>query len=120
MKRLNALLFYFTMAAVLVTAGCSSWVFKIDIPQGNFLDEKDVAKLRVGMSKEQVVFVLGNPVLRDSFEKDIFYYVYEMKRGMKSRGDDFKKDLIIEFDNGKLTKITGDFEVSDDFDNPLE
>lgn len=120
MKRFNALLFYCTMAAVVATAGCSSWVFKIDIPQGNFLDEKDVAKLRVGMSKEQVVFVLGNPVLRDSFEKDIFYYVYEMKRGMKSRGDDFKKDLIIEFDQDKLTKITGDFEVSEDFDKPLQ
>lgn len=98
---------------------CSSWVFRIDIPQGNFLDEQDVEKLRIGMTKEQVIFVLGNPVLRDSFNQDTFYYVYEMKRGMKSRGEDFRKDLIISFAEGKVTDVTGDFELSEDFQTPL-
>ena len=120
MNKLKALLFSLAIASTITLSGCSSWIFRIDVPQGNFLDEQDVEKLRVGMSKEQVIFVLGNPVLRDSFDKDIFYYVYEMKRGMKSRGEDFKKDLIIEFQNDKLAKVSGDFEVSEDFDKPLE
>jgi len=100
-------------------SACSSWVFRIDVPQGNFLDEQDVEKLRIGMTKEQVIFVLGNPVLRDSFNKDTFYYVYEMKRGMKSRGEDFRKDLIISFNDDKVSEVTGDFELSEDFNIPL-
>jgi len=100
-------------------SACSSWVFRIDVPQGNFLDEQDVEKLRIGMTKEQVIFVLGNPVIRDSFNKDTFYYVYEMKRGMKSRGDDFRKELVINFSSDKISKVTGDFELSEDFNIPL-
>ena len=34
------------------TVGCSNWIYRIDVPQGNFLDERDVEKLRVGMTKE--------------------------------------------------------------------
>ncbi|UAA39881.1 outer membrane protein assembly factor BamE [Paraneptunicella aestuarii] len=119
----NIKAFLFTLSVIAGTtslSACSSWVFRIDIPQGNYLEAKDVEKLRIGMTKEQVVFVLGNPVLKDSFEKDIYYYIYEMKRGMKSRGEDFRKDLVIEFENDKVAKVTGDFELSEDFNTPLE
>lgn len=106
--------------AISSLSACSSWVFRIDIPQGNFLDVKDVEKLRIGMTKEQVVFVLGNPVLRDSFDNDTFYYVYEMKRGNKSFGEDFRKELIIQFEEDKIANVTGDFELSEDFHTPLQ
>jgi outer membrane protein assembly factor BamE len=46
--------------------------------------------------------------------------VYEMKRGMSKRGEDFKKDLILNFKDGKLIKVTGDFELSEDFNVPLD
>lgn len=101
-------------------SACSSWVFRIDIPQGNFLDDRDVEKLRIGMTKEQVIFVLGRPVVKDSFDHDVFYYVYEMKRGMKSRGEDFKKELIVHFEDDKIAKVSGDFELSEDFNTPLD
>lgn len=112
-----------TLAFVLAISSlsaCSSWVFRIDIPQGNFLDIKDVEKLRIGMTKEQVVFVLGNPILRDSFNKNTYYYVYEMKRGMSGYGEDFRKELIIQFEEDKIAKVTGDFELSEDFNTPLQ
>lgn len=108
------------LLAVSTLSACSSWVFRIDIPQGNFLDVKDVEKLRIGMTKEQVVFVLGNPVLKDSFNKNTFYYVYEMKRGMRGRGEDFRKELVIEFQEDQIAKVTGDFELSEDFNTPLQ
>lgn len=110
------------LAIVLATSSlsaCSSWVFRIDVPQGNYLDIKDVEKLRIGMTKEQVSFVLGNPVLRDSFDNDTYYYVYEMKRGSVSRGEDFKKELIVKFEENKVIEVTGDFELSEDFNTPL-
>lgn len=97
---------------------CSSFIYRIDIPQGNYLEQKDVNKLRVDMTKEQVVFVLGRPVVKDSFDHDTWYYVYNMKRGMA--GTDFRKDLILKFDQDKLQSLSGDFDTPEDFATSLE
>ncbi|OES34162.1 smpA / OmlA family protein [Alteromonas macleodii] len=77
-------------------------------------------KLRVGMTKEQVIYVLGNPVVQDSFDDDTWYYVYDMKRGMKKRGEDFQKQMVINFVDNKVTTVEGDFELSEDFNTPLD
>ena len=108
------------LAATMMLSACADWIFRIDIPQGNFLDEKDVKKLRIEMTKEQVVFVLGKPVLEDAFDDDTWYYLYQMKRGMKKRGEDFRKELTIKFVEDKVSEVTGDFELSEDFNTPLD
>ncbi|MFC3120310.1 outer membrane protein assembly factor BamE [Agaribacter flavus] len=112
------------LVAVLVVAafmaGCSNWIYRIDIPQGNFLEQKDVNQLRVSMTQEQVRFVLGNPVVQDSFDNSTWYYVYDMKRGMKKRGEDFRKELVLKFDDGRLSSMSGDFETPEEFEIPLE
>jgi outer membrane protein assembly factor BamE len=114
MKFLTIILVSFTLLA-----GCTDWIYRIDVPQGNFLDQKDVDKLRVEMTKEQVRFVLGNPVVQDSFDEDTWYYYYEMKRGMAKRGADIKKHLILTFVDDKLVDIEGDYPKPDEFDQPL-
>jgi len=114
MKFFAIILLSFTLLS-----GCTDWIFRIDVPQGNFLEQKDVDKLRVEMTKEQVVFVLGNPVVEDSFNKDTWYYYYEMKRGMSKRGDDIKRRLVLTFDGNKLSDIEGDYTKSEEFDTPL-
>ena len=116
--KLTQLLIIVTM--ILSISGCKNWIYRIDIPQGNYLDDRDVQKLRISMSKEQVIYVLGHPVVEDSFDENTWYYVYEMKRGMSKRGEDFKKELIIDFVDGKLSKVNGDFDLSEDFDIPLD
>lgn len=108
------------LVATLLTSACSDWIFRIDVPQGNFLDQKDVNKLRIEMTKEQVEFVLGNPVVQDSFSSNTWYYVYDMKRGMRKRGEDVRKELRLNFENGKLISMEGDFEQSEDFNTPLD
>lgn len=115
-------LYQYLLLAVLTasTAACSNWIYRIDVPQGNFLDERDVKELRKGMSKDQVIYVLGHPVVEDSFNDDTWYYVYDMKRGMRKRGEDFQKQLILTFDNDNLVTATGDFELSEDFETPLD
>ncbi len=110
----------FILIATWFTTACSDWIFRIDVPQGNFLDQKDVDKLRIEMSKEQVEFVLGNPVVEDSFTSNTWYYVYDMKRGMSKRGEDIHKELILRFVDGKLSSMTGDFEQSEEFSTPLD
>jgi len=86
------------------TTACSNWIFRIDVPQGNFLDQRDVEK----------------PVVQDSFDNDTWYYVYDMKRGMKDRGDDFQRQMIITFVDNKVANVEGDFELSEDFNTPLD
>lgn len=105
---------------VLSLSACSNWIYRIDIPQGNFLDQKDVDKLRIAMTKAQVEFVLGQPVVADSFDSDTWYYVYDMKRGMTKRGEDIRSELILQFEAGKLVSMSGDFTQPDDFDTPLD
>jgi outer membrane protein assembly factor BamE len=108
------------LVVTLFTTACSDWIYRIDVPQGNFLDQKDVNKLRIEMSKEQVQFVLGNPVVADSFNSNTWYYVYDMKRGMSKRGADVRRELILVFDAGKLTSMSGDFEEPEEFSIPLD
>lgn len=99
---------------------CTDWIYRIDVPQGNYLDQKDVDKLRVEMTKEQVRFVLGNPVVEDSFDLNTWYYVYDMKRGMSKRGEDIRLELVLQFKDGKLLDLSGDFNRPENFDEPLE
>jgi outer membrane protein assembly factor BamE len=108
------------LVATIMLSACADWIFRIDVPQGNFLEEKDVKKLRIDMSKEQVEYVLGKPVLEDVFDHDTWYYLYQMKRGMKQRGEDFRKELTIKFVEDKITEVSGDFELSEEFNIPLD
>ncbi|MBC3767201.1 outer membrane protein assembly factor BamE [Neptunicella marina] len=116
MKKYQKLL----IAALTVVSlqACSGFIYRIDIPQGNYLEQKDVEKLRIDMTKEQVIYVLGRPVVKDSFNHDKWYYVYSMKRGMT--GEKFRKDLVIEFVDDKVAKVSGDMDLSEDFNTPLE
>ncbi|MCP3427682.1 outer membrane protein assembly factor BamE [Opacimonas viscosa] len=116
---MKSLALIFVLISTLSLSACSNWIFRIDIPQGNFLDKRDVEKLRIEMTKEQVEFVLGKPVVNDMFNDDKWYYIYEIKRGMQGFGKDLRKELILEFTDNKLTSATGDFELSEEFNTPL-
>ena len=69
--------------AVLMT-GCSTVtkiVYRPDINQGNYLAESEVSKLREGLTKEQVVYLLGTPMLHDPFGSNTWYYVFRQQPG---------------------------------------
>jgi outer membrane protein assembly factor BamE len=108
------------IVASLFISACADWIYRIDVPQGNFLENDDVEQLRINMTKEQVIYVLGNPVVEDAFDSNTWYYVYKMKRGMKKRGEDFSKELIVKFVDGNVVSVAGDFELSEDFNTPLD
>ena len=91
--------------------GCGL-VYKIDIPQGNYIEAKQVEQLRRGMTQEQVRFLLGNPMSLDSFNHERWVYMYYFKPG---RGKVEQKKLVLEFNNDQLMTITGDFPVPADF-----
>lgn len=108
------------LSAVFMTvmlSGCSSWVYRISIPQGNFLEQSDVDKLRVQMTQEQVLYVLGSPVAKDAFSDDSWHYSYTLNIG---RDSEHRKSLVVHFNNGLLTRISGDFDEPEEFNIPLE
>ncbi len=102
----------------LAGAGCSSWVYRINIPQGNFLEQKDVDKLHIAMSREQVIYVLGKPVATDAFDPNTWHYLYTFNL---DREFEQRKLLTLKFENDKLAKvISHDYEQPADFNTPLE
>lgn len=115
---MKAVIKIFALVSVLVgLSACSSWVYRIDVPQGNFLEQRDIDKLRVAMTKEQVKYVLGTPVAGNAFDNDTWHYFYALKSG---NGNHFEKQLIVEFKDNKLQDIKGDFDKSADFNTPLD
>jgi outer membrane protein assembly factor BamE len=109
------------LAIVLMVSisACSSWVYRIDIPQGNYLEQKDIDKLQIAMSKEQVNFVLGSPVVIDSFNNDTWHYVYRFKSG-KSGKLSATKQFTVKFENDKLVFAEGDFDIPESYYTPME
>lgn len=99
------------------TTACSSWLYRMPIPQGNFLEQTDIDKLRVEMTKEQVLYVLGQPIAKDAFNPSKWHYIYLYNHGRKSEQ---RKALEIVFEDDKLVSITGDYKPSEAFNTPLE
>ena len=118
MKRMHVVVKWLMILATVVTlTACSSWIYRIDIPQGNYLEQRDIDRLRVQMSKEQVRFVLGNPVAQNTFDDNIWHYYYGIQYG---NGNHLERSLVVHFDNGRLSRVEGDFELSDEFNTPLD
>jgi outer membrane protein assembly factor BamE len=106
------------IALLSLTSACSSWVYRLDIPQGNYLDKKSIEQLQLGMTKEQVKFVLGSPVVIDSFEDDTWYYVYQFNSG-RSEKLNVRKNFMVAFKDDELIEATGDFELPESFYTPI-
>jgi outer membrane protein assembly factor BamE len=80
--------------------------YRIDIQQGNFLSPEMVAQLRKGMTREQVRFVLGTPLVTDIFHGDRWDYVFYRELG---NGTKEQRRLSVFFEDNKLTRAVGDY-----------
>src|SRR5690606_7061705 len=94
------------LAAMLTLSGC---VYRIDVQQGNLLDEVDVQAVRPGMTRNQVRFLLGTPVVDDPFHLDRWDYMYYLRPG-KSR-EARQRWLIVWFDGDTVREIQKDVPV---------
>ncbi len=79
--------------------------YRMDIQQGNYVSQEMVAQLKPGMTKEQVRFVLGTPLVTDLFHADRWDYVYY--RDSRRGGREARKIAVV-FENGKLARVVGD------------
>jgi outer membrane protein assembly factor BamE len=79
--------------------------YKMDIQQGNAVTSKMMMQLRPGMTKSQVRFVMGTPLIADSFHADRWDYLYRMAKGGKIIE---QRHVILEFENDQLKRVRGD------------
>ena len=70
------------------------------------------------MTKEQVKFVLGSPLVENPFKSDKWHYVYTNKSGKTDKTT--RKELVVNFNGNSLTAISGDFEQPEDFNKSLD
>lgn len=81
--------------------GCGKFfrVHRLDVQQGNIITDEMMHKLHKGMSRQQVIDVLGYPVLTTLFEDNTLEYVYTWQPGYGNRTE---KRLVIDFRNNKV------------------
>jgi outer membrane protein assembly factor BamE len=77
-----------SLAATVLIAACSTTrlpvsPYKIDVQQGNVFDQDMLEKLKPGMTRSQVTYLLGTPLLVDPFRKDRWDYVYNLYKADK-------------------------------------
>ncbi len=88
--------------AALTLTAC---VYVADVQQGNVIDKKELDQLKTGMTKKQVKFLLGTPIIQDPFHQDRWDYVYTLREGDNSVIEKrrltlfFKADVLRQIDN---------------------
>ncbi|MBE0623282.1 MAG: outer membrane protein assembly factor BamE [Burkholderiales bacterium] len=80
--------------------------YRIEIQQGNFISQEMISQLKLGMSKDQVRYLLGTPLITDSFHAERWDYVFRRQR-VNSTELEHRK-LAVFFEDGKLKRIEGD------------
>ena len=93
----------------LVALTLAACVYRIDIQQGNLLDDDDIAQVDVGMTRSQVQFLLGTPMVSDSFHRDRWDYAYYYRRGRSP--DLIKRWVVVYFENDRVARIERDLEL---------
>ena len=79
--------------------------YRMEIQQGNYVSQDMVSQLKQGMTKEQVRFILGTPMVIDIFHADRWDYVYWREAPNGSRE---QRKLTVRFENGQLARLDGD------------
>jgi len=95
----------FVLVAGCVSVTLSACIYKMDIPQGNRIDPQVLAQLEIGMTRNQVKFLLGTPAVLDPYRPDQWYYVYYL---ISDNGkDSVLREMTLSFTGDLLTEITG-------------
>ena len=85
-------------------------VYKINVEQGNIVTPEMAAQLKPGMTRRQVKFILGTPLVEDTFNKDRWDYLYSKRNGDKVLNE---SRLTVEFKGDNLATVSGDLAPSD-------
>ncbi|MEX2479815.1 MAG: outer membrane protein assembly factor BamE [Gammaproteobacteria bacterium] len=109
------------LASLLVLGGCSGsgipglsrlpsprdlpFIHKIDIQQGNVITQDMLAQLTPQMDKKKVLFIMGSPIIEDTFNAERWDYIYTFEPG---GGDPERRLITLYFKDDKLDRVGGD------------
>ena len=96
----NSVALAMAMGILIVSSGC---VYRANISQGNIVEEEDLDQVEVGMTRNQVRFLLGTPMVDDPFRRDRWDYVYYVKIGRNDATA--KRWVTILFDGETVSEI---------------
>jgi outer membrane protein assembly factor BamE len=85
---------------ILLTQAC---VYQANLAQGNFVDKEDLDQVEIGMTRNQVRFLLGTPMIEDPFHEDRWDYIYYLKIGREKAI--LKTWVSIFFENNTVNDI---------------
>jgi outer membrane protein assembly factor BamE len=91
------------LLATSLTALSSACVYRINIQQGNFLDQAAVNQVQAGMTRSQVRYLLGTPMVTDSFNKEQWDYIYYLRKGRSGHLD--TRRVTVYFEGDKVAKL---------------
>ncbi len=101
-------------------AGCSIpnpfAVYRMEVQQGNYVSQEMVAQLKPGMTRDQVRFVMGTPLVTDVFRPDRWDYVYLRRRANAREFEERRVTLF--FENDRLARVEGDVVPGDVAESP--
>ncbi|MFM1887596.1 MAG: hypothetical protein RL026_2753 [Pseudomonadota bacterium] len=88
------------LGLMMAASGC---VYRMAIRQGNFLDEKQVSQLETGMTRSQVAFLLGTPMVPNGFDRDRWDYLYYLQDRKLEFPD--SRRLTVYFEDDKVARM---------------
>ena len=98
------------IVAALFATGCSTLqfpgVYRITVDQGNIVTQEMVDQLQPGMSRSQVQFILGSPLLQHTFDGDRWDYLYTRQQGI---GERHQQRLTVFFEGDRMSHLSGTF-----------
>lgn len=95
-----------SIALVWLISFSTACVYQLDVQQGNKLEPQDIESVEVGMTRNQVRFLLGTPVVTDVFHDDRWDYIYYFRAGKSKRPE--RRWLIVWFDENIVREVQRD------------
>ncbi|MHB8744602.1 MAG: outer membrane protein assembly factor BamE [Sulfuricaulis sp.] len=96
------------LAAILLLSGCVN-VYRLEIQQGNVVTQEMIDQLKPGLTRSQVRYVLGTPLVTDPFHPDRWDYYYYLRRSKDKTGE--SRHLTVFFKNDLLVTVQGDTRI---------
>jgi outer membrane protein assembly factor BamE len=101
------LLIAIILGTLIASSGC---VYRLNIAQGNLIEQEDLDQVELGMTRNQVRFLLGTPMIDDPFHVNRWDYVYFLKLGREDAT--FKRWVSVFFEQDVVSEIRKEQELS--------
>ncbi len=99
---MRKLALFFSGFVIITLQAC---VYRMDIPQGNEIDPASLDQLKIGMTRSQVIYLLGDAAINDHYHANQAHYVYYLYNGKEKTSE--TKTLILTYQDDILTNIEG-------------